>query len=67
MVTRGKSSEELSRTYCHLKNNVLINNQKNWDQFPEVLDWERIDQDVKKAMAKIEKELYQRDLPIPEC
>ncbi|MCK0752635.1 hypothetical protein, partial [Chromohalobacter japonicus] len=67
MNIKQKPDEQLSKTYCHLKNNVLVNNQKNWDQFPEVLDWERIDQEVKAAMKKIEKELYRLDLPIPEC
>lgn len=68
------SDDELRKTFCHLKNNVLENNQKNWNEFPLAYDdinkinpWERIEKEVTGAMAAIEKELEKRNLPIPQC
>lgn len=57
----------LTKTYCHLKNKVLVDNQNNWNEFPMIENWGRIEKEILDAMKAIENELKSRGLPLPSC
>ncbi|PHR01463.1 MAG: hypothetical protein COB32_10625 [Halomonas sp.] len=67
MNIHKKTDKYLQDTYCHLKNNVLVNNQENWNRHPDTCNWARIEKEVLAGMSTIEEELKRRGLPRPVC
>lgn len=74
MNIQKASCEYLNKTYCHLKNNVLISNQENRDKFPITGDglsvdgpWDKIEREVCSAMTAIKTDLSHRGSPDPHC
>lgn len=73
MNIKNATQEYLEKTYCHLKNVVLPNNQDNWNNFPisnypnETVPWERIKSEIVNTMQAIEDELRSRGLGLPSC
>ncbi|WP_404472055.1 hypothetical protein LG301_15510 [Vreelandella venusta] len=73
MNIKNATQEYLEKTYCHLKNVVLPNNQDNWNNFPisnnpdEIVPWEIIQNEIVTTMKAIEDELKARGLGLPNC
>ncbi|AIA73879.1 hypothetical protein FF32_03230 [Halomonas campaniensis] len=73
MNIKNATQEYLEKTYFHLKNVVLPNNQDNWNNSPipnhldEIVPWERIQNKIINTMKAIEDELKARDLGLPSC